>query len=198
MPRLSGAERPLTLDDLTARAQITDVIYRYCRGLDRMDEELTRSCWHPGGTDDHGTLYAGSADGFIEWVWPVHEAMLSTRHMITNIQIALHEADHAGAESYASLILRIPRGDKVYDCFFYSRYVDRFERVDGVWRIRHRTQVRDFARFEEVTGANGGMPPGSPLIAPTNPAGRAAMATRDESDPSFAVLHGYQPESSQA
>lgn len=178
----------MTIDDVIARAQITDVIYRYCRGLDRMDKPLTLSCWHPGGTDDHGKLYSGSAEGFVEWVWPVHEKMIATRHMITNIQIELH-GDWAGSEAYASLILRVPMGGDVYDCHFQSRYLDRFERIDGVWKIRHRIQVRDFARYERV-GASGEPPAGPALIEPTNPQGIGAVSTRDTDDPSFEVLYG--------
>jgi hypothetical protein len=178
----------MNIDDVIARAQITDVIYRYCRGLDRMDKALTLSCWHPGGTDDHGRLYAGSAEGFVEWVWPVHEQMIATRHMITNIQIEL-DGDQAGSEAYASLILRVPLGGEVYDCFFQSRYLDRFERIDGEWKIRHRMQVRDFARYERL-GASGEPPDGPPLIEPSNPNGVGAQATREETDPSFAVLYG--------
>jgi hypothetical protein len=173
---------------LIARAQITDVIHRYCRGLDRMDKALTLSCWHSGGTDDHGKLYAGSAEGFVEWVWPVHEKMIATRHMITNIQIVL-DGDLAGSEAYASLILRVPMAGAVYDCFFQSRYLDRFERIDGVWKIRHRLQVRDSARYEKV-GATSEPPAGPPLIVPSNPEGVAALATRDETDPSFEILYG--------
>lgn len=181
-------EGELTVDEVVARAQITDVLYRYCRGLDRMDKPLTLSCWHPGGTDDHGRIFTGTAEAYLDWVWPVHEAMIATRHMITNIQIELH-GDWAGSEAYASLILRIPRGAEVYDCFFHSRYLDRFERIDGVWKIRHRTQVRDFARYELVE-AVGDPPPGPSLIVPNNPEATPAVATRDETDPSFAILYG--------
>lgn len=182
------AEIHLNHYELDARAQITDVIFRYCRGLDRMDKNLTLSCWHPRGTDDHGKLYSGSAEGFVEWIWPIHAAMVATRHMVVNIQIAVHDG-WAGSESYAWLILRIPQGDKVYECNFYSRYLDRFELIDGLWKIRHRTQVRDFARYELV-GSNAEPPPGPPLIEPTNPYGINAVSSRDADDPSFEIVYG--------
>src|SRR5438477_89804 len=37
------------LETLAAKQAITEVIYRYCRGLDRMDRALALSVWHPGG-----------------------------------------------------------------------------------------------------------------------------------------------------
>jgi hypothetical protein len=153
-----------------------------------MDKELTLSCWHPGGTDDHGKLYSGSAAGFVEWIWPIHASMAATRHMVVNIQIAVH-GDWAGCESYAWLILRIPREADVYECNFYSRYLDRFEKIDGLWKIRHRTQVRDFARYE-CLGTNTEPPPGPPLIIPNNPDGVSAISSRDVDDPSFEIVYG--------
>ena len=189
MPRLQSGERPFTIEDLLAREQIKDVIYRYCRALDRNDRDLALSCYHSDGTDDHGRMYSGSATGFIDWVWPVHADMLSTRHMISNILIEQHDADHAAAESYAHLILRVRNAGKVYDCYFYSRYVDRFDRVDGIWRIRHRTQVRDFQRYEEVIEGYDALPGNAVPFTPNNPEATPAVAARDETDPSFAVLH---------
>ena len=53
--------------DVIDKQAITEIIYRYCRGLDRMDRELTLSCWHEGGTDDHGALFSGTADEFVAW-----------------------------------------------------------------------------------------------------------------------------------
>ena len=40
------------VEELLAKQAIREVIYRYCRGLDRMDRALALSCWHPGGTAD--------------------------------------------------------------------------------------------------------------------------------------------------
>jgi hypothetical protein len=45
-------------------AAITDVHLRYRRGIDRMDWDLVRSCYHPGATDDHGP-FRGSVEQFI-------------------------------------------------------------------------------------------------------------------------------------
>jgi len=41
------------LEELVARNAITEVLYRYCRGVDRRDWELLRSCYHPEAQDDH-------------------------------------------------------------------------------------------------------------------------------------------------
>lgn len=85
------------LQKLLDKQAISEVIWRYCRGMDRMDKELTLSCWHPGGTDDHAPLFKGTAVGFVEWLWPIHAAMAATRHLVSNITVELN-GDRAATE----------------------------------------------------------------------------------------------------
>ena len=42
------------LQMLIDEAAIKKVHLRYCRGIDRMDWDLIRSCYHPDAIDDHG------------------------------------------------------------------------------------------------------------------------------------------------
>ena len=47
--------------------EITQLVYRYCRAMDRIDHELGYSIWHEGATADYGEgLYQGSGTGFID------------------------------------------------------------------------------------------------------------------------------------
>ena len=48
----------MDVEELIARQEITDVLHRYCRAVDRRDPDLLRSVYHPDATDDHG-VYAG-------------------------------------------------------------------------------------------------------------------------------------------
>jgi len=54
------------LQNLVDEAEIRQVHIRYCRGIDRMDWALVRSCYHPDAIDRHGA-YEGGVEGFIEW-----------------------------------------------------------------------------------------------------------------------------------
>ena len=176
------------LEELAAKQAITEVIHRYCRGMDRMDREITLSCWHPGGTDDHAPLYKGPVEGFVEWLWPVHAAMTATRHVVSNILIDLDlENDRAGVETYWSLVLRVPRGEETYDIIAGGRYIDVFERIDDVWAIRHRSSLMDVGRVEPVrlTAADFTDPP---LIAPNNPETITVPWARDPGDYSYRVI----------
>ena len=49
------------LQELCDRADIFDCMYRYARGIDRMDRELLRSTYHDDAVDDH-----------VGFVGPVH------------------------------------------------------------------------------------------------------------------------------
>ena len=53
-------------DDAEAKLAITEVLYRYCRALDRMDRDLADTIWHPGGTADYGPTFQGPAAGLLD------------------------------------------------------------------------------------------------------------------------------------
>ena len=42
-----------TLESLLAKQAITEVIHRYARAIDRLDESLLRSVFHPGSSHNH-------------------------------------------------------------------------------------------------------------------------------------------------
>ena len=54
-------------EELAAKQAITEVIYKYCRGLDRMDRELADTVWHPDGTADYGN-FQGTGAQFLDYV----------------------------------------------------------------------------------------------------------------------------------
>jgi SnoaL-like domain len=175
-----------TLDEAVATLAITDVLHRYARALDRMDKAMALSCWHEGGTDDHAPLFSGTARGFLDWLWPIHAAMEVTRHVVTN-EIIEVRGDSAGCECYWTLALRIPHEGRRYDLLSQGRYVDRFERIRGVWAIRHRQSVSDWNRIEPV-GLVAGESGAPVLIEPNNPDKSRPHRARDRSDYSYKVL----------
>jgi hypothetical protein len=168
-----SADSPL-LAELAAKQAITEVLHRYCRGLDRMDRALADTVWHPGGTADYGPGYRGSAFGFLDFVWDYHVQFESHSHLVSNVLIEVENAaGTAASETYVSVWLRTPPADGLLtDMFHRGRYVDRWSRRDGVWGIDHRTFLGDL--YREVQ---------QPAPAPAEPWGR-----RDPSDPSYDLL----------
>jgi hypothetical protein len=138
------------LQRLLDEAAIKKVHIRYCRGIDRMDWELIRSCYHPDAIDDHGE-YVGGIDGFIEYCQAGCPTFLSTTHFTGN-QLVEVDGDVAWAEHYARAFHRVPPDEHgvMKDLVVNTRYADRFERRNGEWRIAHRVVVVDTDRVDPV------------------------------------------------
>jgi hypothetical protein len=172
--------------EIEARLHITDVLHRYARAMDRMDAPMALSCWHPGGTDDHAPLFSGTAAGFIEWLWPVHAALELTRHSISNVLIEV-DGERAGSECYWQVTLRKKTDGELWDSISQGRYVDAFERIEGVWKIRHRQSMLDWNRTEKVLFKRGD--PGLPvMVVPNNPNVSPPPNHRSHADYSYSVL----------
>ncbi|MFT7598092.1 MAG: hypothetical protein ACI8TP_001013 [Acidimicrobiales bacterium] len=140
----------LTTNDLLARQEIADVILRYARGVDRLDFDLVRSCYHPDAYDDHGS-YAGDIDGFISMCEKFLPRWTATMHFMGNMLIEV-DNDVAKAETYAvAYHHRIDDDGTGKDDVFGIRYVDRFENRDGDWLIAHRVVATEWRRVEPVT-----------------------------------------------
>lgn len=89
----------LTIDELLARQEIADVILRYARGVDRLDFDLVRSCYHPDAYDDHGS-FAGGVEEFIAMCEQFLPKWTATQHFMGNMLIEV-DGDVARAETYA-------------------------------------------------------------------------------------------------
>jgi hypothetical protein len=137
------------LQSLLDKQEIHEVLMRYCRGIDRCDAELLYSVYHPDATDDHG-LFTGKAVDFIPWAIKSLVRDESTSHYIANELIEL-DGDVARCESYFFAIHRRREKDgSTVDLKFAGRYVDRFERRQGVWKIAHRQVVFDRSQIDPV------------------------------------------------
>jgi len=177
------------METLAAKQAITEVLHQYCRGMDRMDTELTRQCYHADGIDQHTGQYSGSGHGWAEWVDRLHASMVVTQHKLTNILIEV-SGDDAWSESYWTVILRIPFGGKVIDVTAAGRYLDHFRCIDDVWAIQRRRTVNDWHRADEVINTAETFE-GQTLMV-LDPSLPAFIMSRDRSDPSYDFLSGHR------
>jgi hypothetical protein len=142
-------------DDLRSRAEILDCIYRYARGVDRLDRDVLLSAYHPDAVDDHG-VFVGSPEGFVEFFFDLHrKEHVSTHHIIAN-HLCEIDGDTAHAETYYIFASVNTRGAPT--TLAGGRYIDRFERRDGRWAIAVRKCVRGWnmtpeAAVSEAIGA---------------------------------------------
>jgi hypothetical protein len=135
------------LRELLDKQAIAEVVLRYCRGIDRMDRELVRSCYHPDATDSHGS-FEGGIDAFLDWVWRLLARYESTMHFVGNLLVE-PRGDVARAETYGVAYHRSASEDPKLSLTTGFRYVDRFERRDGEWRIAERIAVTEWVRRED-------------------------------------------------
>ncbi|MCE2392825.1 MAG: nuclear transport factor 2 family protein [Proteobacteria bacterium] len=163
------------VQELLDKQAIREVIYRYSRGLDRMDKEMAYSVWHPDGTALYHDIFEGTGHEFVDWVWEAHEAMESHSHQMTNILIEV-AGDRAVSETYAIVSLRRLPDENGHSAELVSRsrYLDRWSKRDGRWAIDHRIHVSDLQLEDGVSR------PGD------------AESRRDPADPSFDLFRSLR------
>jgi len=124
---------------LKDRQAILDVVMRQARAHDRHDAELMNSCFWDDGFDEHGQfLTPGPQYG--EWSNNAHAAsFFVNQHNITSHTCEI-DGDTAHCESYV-IGAFLPRHAPGQAKFTTGRYIDRFERRDGEWRIAVRRTV---------------------------------------------------------
>lgn len=154
---------------------IRDLIYTYCRAVDRLDQPLGHSVWHDDGVADYGAFYQGPGKGVIDVICKSHESLINHSHQVTNILIRL-ENTRAWSEAYVTGTMRRAHDGKVMQIGVWGRYLDAWEKQGGRWGLVKREVMYDYDEIREVT-----------------PIGQPSRATRDGADPSFAYLPKAMP-----
>lgn len=123
--------------ELADRAAIADVLARYCRGVDRCDAELIASAFHPDAVDEHSyTTLSGNEVG-LYLVNRMLTMFTSSMHTLLQSRVVL-DGDAADGETYFLAWLVHENGGRTVVDQASGRYVDRFERRAGEWRIANR------------------------------------------------------------
>ena len=160
------------IDERAILRRLTD----YCRGVDRCDAALVASVYHPDGTDDHGSFKGLGVDFAVYVTTRLAERYEATMHTIANVIIDFNSPDSADVECHVCARQRRIDGDQTVLETFGGRYLDRFERRDGEWRIAHRTVVHEWDKVETVELA---FPPGrfTPDLGANRPRRRTGRAS---------------------
>jgi hypothetical protein len=142
------SEQAASLDRLISWHAIYDLLCDYMRGQDRLIPDLHRSVFHDDATTDYGDGYRGDADGFVAFAQGVLKPHLANHHMIGQVRIDFETADLAFGEVYFQAFHRVVEDGEEADLWVSGRYIDRYERRAGVWKIAHRSELADFVRKE--------------------------------------------------
>jgi len=144
-------DRDEILYDLAAKEEIRQAMARYSRGIDRRDEELLKTVYHEDSTDDHGWgLQAGGWDiaalvrrdgkGFPD-EWKL------TSHFLGQHLIEV-DGDEAVSEVYFVSTNTIEHDGSDFHQVSSGRYLDRWERREGQFKIAHRQVIYDWWRTD--------------------------------------------------
>jgi hypothetical protein len=130
------------LKALLEREKIRDCIVRLARGEDRRNADLISASYWPDSTSDYG-VFVGSFDKYLAWVVPGSPAIAVTQHVLGQTLIEL-QGDAASAETHVTSYHRINMGEEERDTVIGGRYLDKFEKRRGEWRISHRLMLYDW------------------------------------------------------
>lgn len=131
------------LQALIDRREIEDLVYTYCRAVDRRDFELLRSIYFEDAIDEHGGMFSGQAGDFVDWLSGAMGPTLVTQHQITNMHIVL-DGDYGEGEIYAQAYHLIETPDGRFDLITGGRYLDKYEKREGTWGFAHRKIISDW------------------------------------------------------
>jgi len=136
---------------LIDRQAIHDVVLRYCRGIDRLDLDAVRACYHPDATDEHGS-FTGTVDEYLVWIGRLLPRYTSTMHLVANHLVDFRDdtPDAARAETYGMAFHRSADPAPRHNLVTGFRYVDDFARRDGAWRIARRVATTEWVTADDV------------------------------------------------
>lgn len=132
------------MEEYLDKQEIYELACKYMRGLDRWDRALFRSVFHDDAVCDYG-FFKGDPDAFTDFCMEALGTHKSNHHMIGNVLIDV-EGDTAYGEVYFNAYHKVDMEGVDTDLIIAGRYVDRYEKRDGVWKIAYRSEINDWCR----------------------------------------------------
>ncbi len=134
---------------------VRQALYRYARGVDRLDAALITDAFWPDARITLGSIYAGGRDGFVDVAMGFMGMFATTRHDIGNIVLA---ADGKSIGYEANVRTWHWLRDKGTELVVLGRYVGRAEVRDpgsasgagGVWRLAEHGELMDWGEERPV------------------------------------------------
>ncbi len=168
------------------RFEIMDSIHRYCHAVDRRRWSLMDSVFHEDATYKFFSI-EGTWRDFVAQAKALSDPIGPTHHQVSNITVRF-DGDTAWSETYLRAYHQVPADYPPWTVFSLpgggviligGRYIDRFERRDGTWRIAHRHGLLDWRQDHAL--ADGGLG-----ATPTDWRGRFG-----QDDPSLPVMQDW-------
>ena len=145
------------IDASMSRQQIAELTSAYCRGLDRADPALLKSIFHDDSTVVSGA-FNGNGHMFAEEICRIVKAVFNrTFHSVASQRLDV-DGDEATGETYVIAVASMADEDGApTEMLTGGRYMDRFERRDGVWKFTERSFVCDWSIQQASTHQDDGI-----------------------------------------
>lgn len=148
----------MTHDDAEA---VRQAIYRYARGVDRLDADLIAGAFWPDARITLGAIYDGGPEGFVAVAMGFMGMFAATRHDVGNIVLA-PAGDSMGYEAYVRTWHWQEGAGTELEVL--GRYIGRAEQRGGEWRLAEHGELMDWGAERPVDAGwftgNGELPKG--------------------------------------
>jgi hypothetical protein len=179
------ASTDAVLQEMVDEFELRRLVHAYCRAVDRGDFMLLKELYHHDAVDAHGSFSQGSAGGFLDQMAAARPFIRSMQHNVTTTNFAI-SGQSAEGEIYTIAVHTFAGKGRDVDLVIGGRYLDKYEKRDGTWKIIERTIVTDWAQVTDPSA----MDFSHPITKDT------LKGTLDADDPSFAffsLLGGAPP-----
>jgi len=132
----------------------------YCHAVDRRDYALLLSLYHEDAYDNHAPFFTGTAKEYVAWLPGMLAHWSATSHSISNALYVI-DGDHAEGELLTRAYHRT--ADNQREIIGYGRYVDRYEKREGIWKFSYRALVMDYDEIRDVGAAPNAGPEGASI-----------------------------------
>jgi hypothetical protein len=133
------------LQELLDKQAIQELIARYSRTLDWLDDEGQAGCYWPDAAIDYG-FFKGTAAEFVPVVMAVERSTGRRWHLLSSLAVRLTSPTTAEGEAYGiALGFRRESDAESYKGNMYGgRYLDTYEKRGNEWRIASRRYIMDW------------------------------------------------------
>ncbi|MDA0827716.1 MAG: nuclear transport factor 2 family protein [Proteobacteria bacterium] len=134
------------LQNLADQQEIYALSCHYMRGLDRLDRTLLHSVFSADAYCEYGFIN-GTPEVFIDYAITALEGHIANHHMIGNHLIEF-EGEEAFGEIYFNAYHKVPDASGPLDIVIAGRYLDRYVKINGEWKMAYRSERVDWSRTQ--------------------------------------------------
>ncbi|MCY4044897.1 MAG: nuclear transport factor 2 family protein [Cellvibrionales bacterium] len=128
------------MNEFEAKLLIQELVYKYCRAVDRRDYASLAKLYHTDSIDEHGEMFTGSGADFVKWLPKILTEMKLTSHTVTNHLITI-QGNIAEGEVYCHAY-HITNDNQ--EIIIGGRYLDKYIYNGNFWQFTHRKIVMDW------------------------------------------------------